>query len=113
MNSITTDDKIFINYFKSINDLILNTKNNIRKNINYEMVELYYEIGSTINELIEKYNLEASQNQIISSFSKRLTLEYGQGYSVSNLKLMKKFYLTYRSGYTVCNQVSSCIIDSL
>lgn len=45
MNSITTDDKIFINYFKRTNDLILNSKNNIRKNINYEMVELYYEIG--------------------------------------------------------------------
>lgn len=113
MNNITTEDKIFINYFTRINDLILNSKNNIRKNINYEMVELYYEIGSTINELIEKYNLEASQNQIISSFSKKLTLEYGPGYSVSNLKLMKKFYLTYRGGYTLCNQVSSCIIDLL
>ena len=50
MNNITTEDKIFINYFTRINDLILNTKNNIRKNINYEMVELYYEIGSTINQ---------------------------------------------------------------
>ena len=100
------NDKIFRNYYIKINDLILNSKDNVKRSINTEMVELYYEIGATINELIEKYNLEASQNQIISSFSKKLTLEYGGGYSVPNLKLMKKFYLTYRTGYTLCNQLS-------
>lgn len=70
------------------------------------MVELYYKIGFIINELIEKYNLEASQNKIIEKYSKALTLEYGSGYSVPNLKLMKKFYLTYKTGYTLCNQIS-------
>jgi len=32
------------------------------------MVELYYEIGLTINELIEKHNLESSQNEIIKIY---------------------------------------------
>lgn len=71
-----------------------------------EMVELYYVIGSTINELIEEYHLEASQNKILKSFSVKLTREFGEGYRVSNLKLMKKFYLAYKGGYTLCNQLS-------
>ena len=45
--------------------MILKTKQNVVKNINYEMVELYSAIGSTINELIEEYNLEASQYKIL------------------------------------------------
>ena len=70
------------------------------------MVELYFEIGSTINELIENYNLETSQNEILKLFSEKLTREFGQGFSVSSLKKMKKFYLTYKGGSTLWNQLS-------
>ena len=100
------NNQIFGNYYNKINDLILKTKQNVAKNINYEMVELYFEIGSTINELIENYNLEASQNKILKLFSEKLTQEFGQGFSVSNLKKMKKFYLTYEDGSTLWNQLS-------
>lgn len=100
------ENEVFGNYYNRINSLILKTKQKVIKNINYEMVELYYAIGSTINELIEEYHLEASQNKILKSFSEKLTREFGEGYSVPNLKLMKKFYLTYKDGYTLCNQLS-------
>lgn len=86
--------------------IILKTRQNVVKNINYEMVELYYAIGSTINELIEEYHLEASQNEILKLFSEKLTREFGQGFSVPNLKKMKKFYLTYKTGSTLWNQLS-------
>lgn len=100
------NNQVFGNYYNKINDLILKTKQNVAKNINYEMVELYFEMGSTINELIENYNLEASQNKILKLFSEKLTQEFGQGFSVSNLKKMKKFYLTYEDGSTLWNQLS-------
>ena len=105
-NIINQNNDVFGNYYNRINELILKTKQNVIKNINYEMVELYYAIGSTINELIVEYHLEASQNKILRSFSEKLTREFGEGYSVSNLKLTKKFYLTYKDGYTLCNQLS-------
>ena len=105
-NSIEQDTPTFGDYYNRINSLILKTKRNVVKNINSDMVDLYYEIGSTINELIVEYHLEASQNKILKSFSEKLTKEFGEGYSVPNLKLMKKFYLTYKNGYTLCNQLS-------
>lgn len=86
---INKNNEVFGNYYNRINELILRTKQHVIKNINYEMVELYFEIGATINELIEDYNLEASQNEILKSFSEKLTREFGQGFSVSNLKKMK------------------------
>ncbi len=105
-NIIEQNNQVFGNYYNKINNLILRTKQNVAKNINYEMVELYFEIGSTINELIENYNLESSQNEILKQFSKKLTREFGQGFSVPNLKKMKKFYLTYKGGSTLWNQLS-------
>lgn len=102
MEKLKNED-LFGNYYNKINELILKTKHNVVKNINTEMVELYFEIRSTINELIENYNLEASQNEIIKSFSEKLTKELGQGFSVPSLKKMKKFYLTYNSGSTLWN----------
>jgi len=105
-NELVIKDELFKNYYNKINKLILVSKQKVVRTINTEMVELYYEIGASINELIEKYHLEASQNEIIKLFSAKLTKEFGQGFSVPNLKLMKKFYLTYKTGYTVCNQLS-------
>ncbi len=103
---IEQNNQVFGNYYDRINNLILKTKQNVVKNINSEMVELYFEIGSTINELIENDNLEASQNEILKLFSEKLTREFGQGFSVPNLKKMKKFYLTYKGGSTLWNQLS-------
>ena len=60
-----------LNCYNKINQLILNRKQNVIRNINYEKVNLYYEIGFVINELIEKNNLESSLNIIIKSFSEK------------------------------------------
>lgn len=105
-NELQSKDKFLEDYYYKINELILKAKQNVKRNINYEMVELYYRIGNVINELIEKYHLEASQNEIIKSYSLRLTKKFGEGYSVPSLKKMKKFYLTYRGGSTLWNQLS-------
>ena len=105
-NNLIKNDELFGNYYNKINDLILRTKQNVVKNINSGMVELYFEIGSTINELIENYHFESSQNDIIKSFSEKLTKEFGQGFSVPSLKKMKKFYQVFQSGSTLWNQLS-------
>lgn len=105
-NNLIKNEELFGNYYYKINNLILRTKQNVVKNINSEMVELYFEIGSTINELIENYHLESSQNDIIKSFSEKLTKEFGQGFSVPSLKKMKKFYQVFQTGSTLWNQLS-------
>ena len=105
-NKLLKNEELFGNYYNKINGLILKTKQKVIKNINTEMVELYFEIGATINELIDNYHLEASQNEIIKSFSEKLTKEFGQGFSVPSLKKMKKFYQVFRGGSTMWNQLS-------
>lgn len=105
-NKLTKNEELYGNYYNKINALILKTKRSVVKNINTEMVELYFEIGATISELINNYHLETSQNEIIKSFSERLTKEFGQGFSVPSLKKMKKFYQVFQGGSTLWNQLS-------
>ena len=50
-------------YYNRINKLIIDLKKGIKKNVNYKIVELYYEIGHIINELMEKYRFEVSQKK--------------------------------------------------
>ncbi len=50
--------------------------------------------------------MKSSQNEIIKSFSKKLTKEFGQGFSVPSLKKMKKFYQVFQGGSTLWNQLS-------
>ena len=106
INEIVENNNIFDDYYEKINQMIINSKTNIIRNINHEMVELYYNIGQAINELIDEYNLEKSQNEIIKSFSNKLTKEFGQGFSVPSLKKMKKFYQVFNGGSTLWNQLS-------
>ena len=106
INEIVKNNKVFDDYYEKINQMIINSKTNIIRNINHEMVELYYNIGQAINELIDEYNLEKSQNEIIKSFSNKLTKEFGQGFSVPSLKKMKKFYQGFNGGSTLWNQLS-------
>ena len=106
INEIIDNNKIFDDYYEKINQMIINSKTNIIRNINHEMVELYYNIGQAINELIDEYNLEKSQNEIIKSFSNKLTKQFGQGFSVPSLKKMKKFYQVFNGGSTLWNQLS-------
>lgn len=106
INEIVKNNKVFDDYYEKINQMIINSKTNIIRNINHEMVELYYNIGQAINELIDEYNLEKSQNEIIKSFSNKLTKEFGQGFSVPSLKKMKKFYQVFNGGSTLWNQLS-------
>ena len=106
INEIVDNNKIFDDYYEKINQMIINSKTNIIRNINHEMVELYYNIGQAINELIDEYNLEKSQNEIIKSFSNKLTKQFGQGFSVPSLKKMKKFYQVFNGGSTLWNQLS-------
>ena len=60
------------------------------------MVYTYYEIGRMIVE-DEQQGKERAEygKQVLKELSKRLTTEFGKGFSERNLEQMRQFYLTY------------------
>ncbi len=61
----------------------------------------YYEVGRLLYEAGKHYG-----EKIIINYSKRLTMELGKGYTATNLKYMRKFYLFIKKSHAVRDQLS-------
>ena len=73
--------------------------------VNTAMVRTYYEIGRSIVENEQKGSARAEYGkEVLKNLSARLTANYGKGFSLTNLKQMRDFYLTYQIGQTVSDQ---------
>ncbi|MDR2382715.1 MAG: DUF1016 N-terminal domain-containing protein, partial [Prevotellaceae bacterium] len=62
---------------------------------NFQMVETYWRIGEKIVE--EQGGAERAKygDGLIVSLSRKLTAEFGNGFSVRNLRAMRQFYLLF------------------
>ena len=93
-----------MNYYEEIkNEFINNEINKKVKNylINRKDLETRYNVGKLLSEAGKK-NGEC----IINEYSKKLTLELGKGYNVTNLKRYRQFYILIQKGATLSHQLS-------
>ena len=84
-------DNNFINIVNDIKNEIKTTQVKTAIAVNEKLINLYYKIGKIINDNY-KYG-----NKFIDDLSRELKIEFPniEGFSVRNLKYMKKFYLEY------------------
>ena len=93
-----------MNYYEEIKNEFINNKINKKvKNylINRKDLETRYNVGKLLSEAGKKYG-----ESIIIEYSKKLTLELGKGYNVTNLKRYRQFYLLIQKGATLSHQLS-------
>ena len=93
-----------MNYYEEIkNEFINNEINKKVKNylINRKDLETRYNVGKLLSEAGKKYG-----EGIINEYSKKLTLELGKGYNVTNLKRYRQFYILIQKGATLSHQLS-------
>ena len=89
-----TFNKKFVNEIK---DILSIAKERVITSINIAMVYSYYEIGRRIVMEEQKGKRRANYGkEILEMLSKELTKEFGRGYSVTNLRMIRKFYLVYK-----------------
>ena len=93
-----------MNYYEEIkNEFINNEINKKIKNylINRKDLETRYNVGKLLTEAGKKYG-----EGIINEYSKKLTLELGKGYNVTNLKRYRQFYILIQKGAPMAHQLS-------
>ena len=88
------------NYYNEIKYVLI--KNNVTRavkqySINRSDLNAYYEVGRLLSEAGKHYG-----EGIIKEYSKKLTNEFGKGYTISNLKYFRQFYIFSKS-HTVCD----------
>jgi predicted nuclease of restriction endonuclease-like (RecB) superfamily len=94
---LTTDIASIDNIYQRIAKYLQTVQYTILQTINTEMVLVYCKIGKEIIEH-EQYgeSRAAYGEELIRKLSENLTKEFGKGYSVSNLRNMRQFYLSYQ-----------------
>lgn len=82
--------------YSRIAELLQTARQTVVRAVNQTMVYTYYEIGHMIVEEEQHGEQRAAYGkQILEDLARRLTLEFGKGFSVVNLRQMRAFYLTY------------------
>jgi len=80
-----------------VRSLILSARKSASRNINTIQVITNFRIGRLIVEHEQKGKKRAEYGgKVLSELSSRLTVEFGRGFSQSNLEYMRKFYLIYK-----------------
>ena len=92
------------NYYNEIKNELIN--NEIYKRVkdyskNRNELSVYYNVGKLLSEAGKQYG-----EGIIKEYSRKLTIEIGSGYGISNLKRMRQFYLIVEKGVALPHQLS-------
>jgi predicted nuclease of restriction endonuclease-like (RecB) superfamily len=97
-------------FITDVKEILLNARMKTYQAINSSMVEAYWNIGKRI--VLEEQNGNVRANygeQILVQLSNALCSEFGKGFSYSNLRNFRQFYLTfpnYEICYTLCSKLS-------
>lgn len=91
--------------YSRIIELLKSARKTVLQSINKTIADAYFEIGRLIVEEEQNGNSKAGYGQnLITELSQKLTSEFGKGFSTTNLKQMRTFYLTYSKGQTVSDE---------
>lgn len=92
-------------FYNKVAILLKEARNNVVRTINQTMVTTYFEIGRMIVEEEQNGKDRAKYGEnLLRELSKTLTLEFGKGFSGTNLKQMRQFYLAYSISQTVSDE---------
>ena len=91
--------------YNKIASILEESRKFVATTVNTAMVQTYFEIGRLIVEEEQHGNVRAEYGkETLKNLSIKLTANYGKGFSVTNLKQMRDFYLTYQIRQTVSDQ---------
>ncbi|MDU4334764.1 MAG: PDDEXK nuclease domain-containing protein [Finegoldia magna] len=102
MNNENNIDRVHDDVFNSIKILMDKARNEVAREVNNILVQTYWEIGRIIVEDEQDHSERAEYGrELLKDLSKRLTKEFGRGFSVSNLQFMRRFFQEYEIQQTV------------
>lgn len=97
-------NELNLNIYENIRETVLTAKNKVYTAVNFTMVEAYWNIG---RQIAEAQGVRAEYGKkLIKYLSEELSKEFGTGFTETNLKYMRQFYLAFPIGHTLCDQLS-------
>lgn len=102
-----TENKGYEELINNIGSIYDKAKSNVVSAVNVEMLNAYWEIGRFIVEFEQNGSIKAKYGkELLLQMSKDLTLQFGKGFSRSNLNYMRQFYHKYPKRETVSHKLT-------
>lgn len=94
------------NFYNEIRSILLSARNKVYQTANFAMVEAYWNIGKSIIE--EQGGNEKAEygTGLLKELSRQMTHDFGKGFTVTNLKYMRQFYLAFPNGHALRDELS-------
>ena len=93
-------------FYKQITNVIFESRKHIYSVINSDLIKANWKIGKMIDEKQKRLERAEYGERLITELSQQMTKDFGNGYSKSNLFLMRKFYRTFKIFQTVSGKLS-------
>lgn len=91
-----------IKFYDEIVELLKRARSGVKQLIDSTMAHTYFDIGRRIIEEEQNGKERAEYGkEIIKNLSKRLTKEFGKGFSTTNIRQMRVFYIIYEKQQAV------------
>lgn len=81
--------------YSTVRGYIIEAQKQVYSAVNSAMVTAYWNIGKQIYEACGENDRAAYGKQLLQFLSEKLTVEFGKGFDVSNLRNMRRFYVTF------------------
>ena len=93
-------------FYGEIRNILISARNKVYQTANTAMVEAYWQIGRSI--VAEQGGEERSEygSGLLDELSRQMTKDFGKGFTVTNLKYMRQFYLTFPNRHALRDELS-------
>lgn len=82
--------------YSEVRSVLEESKNTAYRAANFAMVQAYWSIGKLIVEEEQKGEERAEYGKgLIAQLAKKLSADYGKGFTATNLKYIRQFYSTF------------------
>ena len=106
MNTHNISTELSDTTYSQIKQVLLQARASVLTTVNTAMVHAYWHIGKLIVEAQGGEERAAYGDDLIKRLSIRLTQEFGKGFTATNLRYMRMFYLSFPIYHSLSDKLS-------
>lgn len=92
--------------YENIRITVAEAQKKVYTTVNFVMVETYWKIGRQIYQAQGENDRAEYGSGLLKELSAKLTAEFGKGFTLTNLKYMRLFYIAFPNRHALRDQLS-------
>ena len=93
-------------FYDKIANILKTARNKVYQTANFVMVEAYWHIGKSIVEQQGGEETAEYGTGLIKELSRQMTKDFGKGFTTTNLKYMRQFYVVFPNSHALRDELS-------